>query len=71
MKFKCVHTGQVYEYIVEQDIREMLKHAEYSVVEEEAVQAPDSNKISNLNSDITELNAKKAALTAELATLSA
>jgi hypothetical protein len=38
MKFKCVHTGQVYEYLVEQDIREMLKHAEYSAVEEEAVQ---------------------------------
>ena len=43
MKFKCIHTGQVYEYTVEQDIREMLKHAEYSAVEEvvqEVVQEP-------------------------------
>ena len=39
MKFKCIHTGQVYEYTVEQDIREMLKHAEYSAVEE-VVQEP-------------------------------
>ena len=42
MKFKCIHTGQVYEYLVEQDIREMSKHAEYSAVEEdeEVVQKP-------------------------------
>ena len=38
MKFKCVHTGQVYEYLIEQDIKEMLKHDEYSVVEDEVVQ---------------------------------
>jgi hypothetical protein len=47
MKFKCVHTGQVYEYIVEQDIREMLKHAEYVAVEEpvqEVVQQPVKTK---------------------------
>lgn len=35
MKFKCIHTGQVYEYLIEQDIKEMLKHDEYSVVEDE------------------------------------
>lgn len=41
MKFKCIHTGQVYEYLIEQDIKEMLKHDEYSVVEdEEVVQKP-------------------------------
>ena len=38
MKFKCMHTGQVYEYFTEQDIKEMLKHAEYSAVEDEVVQ---------------------------------
>lgn len=38
MKFKCIHTGQVYEYLIEQDIKEMLKHDEYSVVEDEVVQ---------------------------------
>ena len=37
MKFKCKHTGQVYEYSSEQDIKEMLKHAEYSAVEEDEV----------------------------------
>jgi len=35
MKFKCIHTGQVYEYSTEHDIKEMLKHAEYTLVEEE------------------------------------
>ena len=60
--------------IVSQHIKNIeysIDNLEVSIIEEEAVQAPDSNKISNLNSDITELNAKKAALTAELATLSA
>ena len=37
MKFKCIHTGQVYEYSTEQDIKAMLSHAEYSAVEEEEV----------------------------------
>lgn len=35
MKFKCIHTGQVYEYLIEQDIKAMLSHAEYSAVEDE------------------------------------
>lgn len=35
MKFQCTHTGQVYEFLAEQDIAEMLKHDEYIVVEEE------------------------------------
>lgn len=36
MKFQCIHTKQVYEFLSEQDITEMLKHDEYVVVEEEA-----------------------------------
>ena len=43
MKFKCIHTGQIYEYSTEHDIKEMLKHAEYLAVEEvveEVVQKP-------------------------------
>ena len=35
MKFQCIHTKQVYEFLTEQDITEMLKHDEYVVVEEE------------------------------------
>ena len=38
MKFKCKHTGQIYEYSSEQDIKEMLKHDEYLAITEEAVQ---------------------------------
>lgn len=34
MKFKCKHTGQVYEFLNEQDIAEMSKHDEYEAVEE-------------------------------------
>ena len=34
MKFQCVHTKQIYEFLSEQDITEMLKHDEYVVVEE-------------------------------------
>ena len=58
--------------IVSQHIKNIeysIYNLEVSIIEEEAVQAPDSSKISNLSSDITELNAKKAALTTELATL--
>jgi hypothetical protein len=39
MKFKCKHTGQVYEFLVEHDIKEMLKHSEYLALPE-AVEAP-------------------------------
>lgn len=35
MKFKCKHTGQVYEFSSEQDIIDMLKHNEYLAVTEE------------------------------------
>lgn len=34
-KFKCVHTGQVYEYFTDHDIKSMLEHDEYEYVEEE------------------------------------
>ena len=60
--------------IVTQHIKNIeysIYNLEISVIEEEAVQSPDAEKISTLNSDITELNAKKAALTTELATLTA
>lgn len=40
MKFKCVHTGQVYEYSSEHDIAEMLKHDEYIAVTEEPAPKP-------------------------------
>jgi len=60
--------------IVNQHIKNLeysIYNLDISIIEEEAVSTPDSNKISALNSDITELNAKKAALTAELALLTA
>lgn len=60
--------------IVTQHIKNIeysIYNLEVSILEEEAVQDPDSQKISDLNSDITELNAKKAALTTELASLTA
>lgn len=60
--------------IVNQHIKNIeysIYNLEISVIEEESVSTPDSNKISALNSDITELNLKKAALTAELALLTA
>lgn len=47
MKFKCIHTGQIYEYSTEHDIKEMLKHAEYLAVEDEVqevVQKPVKTK---------------------------
>jgi len=53
------------------NIEYSIYNLEVSVIEEEAVQSPDSEKISALNSDITELSAKKAALTTELASLTA
>jgi len=60
--------------IVTQHIKNIeysIYNLEISVIEEEAVESPDAEKISTLNSDITELNTKKAALTTELATLTA
>ena len=34
-KFKCIHTGQVYEYTTDHDIAAMLEHVEYEHIEEE------------------------------------
>ena len=44
MKFKCKHTGQVYEFLQDNDIAEMLKHDEYEVVEEKVEQKPKPKK---------------------------
>ena len=44
MKFQCIHTKQVYEFLTEQDITEMLKHDEYVVVEEEPAKPPKPKK---------------------------
>ena len=42
MKFKCIHTEQVYEFTADHDIQQMLKHPEYLAIteEEEAPAAP-------------------------------
>ena len=44
MKFQCIHTKQVYEFLSEQDISEMLKHDEYILVEEEEKPKPKPKK---------------------------
>ena len=44
MKFQCIHTKQVYEFLSEQDITEMLKHDEYVVVEEQEPTKPPKQK---------------------------
>ena len=44
MKFKCKHTGQLYEFLQENDIAEMMKHEEYSAVEEEKEQVKPKPK---------------------------
>ena len=38
MKFKCIHTGQIYEFVAEVDIKSMKEHKEYVVVEEKPVE---------------------------------
>lgn len=40
MKFECKHTKQVYEFLQENDINEMMKHDEYVALEEEAPVEP-------------------------------
>lgn len=44
MKFQCIHTKQVYEFLSEQDITEMLKHDEYVFVEETEPTKPPKPK---------------------------
>ena len=34
MKFKCIHTGNVFEFLQEHDIKSMLEHPEYVQVQE-------------------------------------
>lgn len=36
MLFRCIHTGQLYSFEAEFDIKAMLKHPEYQPVEEES-----------------------------------
>ena len=57
-------------------VTQHIKNVEYSLfnlglslVEEQAVATPNAENIASLNSQITELNAKKTALLAELADL--
>jgi hypothetical protein len=44
MKFQCIHTKLVYEFLSEHDIKEMLKHDEYIAVEEEEKPKPIKQK---------------------------
>lgn len=60
--------------VVSQHIKNVdysIYNLELSVIEENAVSSPDADKISSLNSQITDLNAQKTALTSELSALSA
>jgi hypothetical protein len=57
-------------------VTQHIKNVEYSLynlnlslIEENAVSAPDAEKLSSLNDQIADLNAQKIALQAELATL--
>ena len=57
-------------------VNQHIKGVEYSLfnlglslIEEQAVATPNAENIASLNSQITELNAKKTALLAELADL--
>ncbi len=60
--------------IVSQHIKNLeynIYNLQVSLVEENAVSAPDANKVSSLNSQIAEANTKKTALLAELSDLTA
>lgn len=60
--------------VVSQHIKNVdysIYNLELSVIEENAVSSPDADKISSLNSQLTDLNAQKTALTSELSALSA
>jgi hypothetical protein len=57
-------------------VSQHIKNVEYSLyninlslIEENAVSLPDSDKVDSLNSKIVDLNAQKAALQSELAKL--
>lgn len=58
--------------VVSQHIKNVdysIYNLELSVIEENAVSSPDADKISSLNSQLTDLNAQKTALTSELSSL--
>lgn len=58
--------------VVSQHIKNVdysIYNLELSVIEENAVSSPDADKISSLNSQITDLNLQKTALTSELSSL--
>lgn len=40
MLFRCIHSGQVYKFEVDHDVKQMLKHPEYRPVEEQVKQEP-------------------------------
>ena len=44
MKFKCIYSGQVYEFTQEQDIKTMKEHPEYVAVEEVESSKPVAKK---------------------------
>lgn len=58
--------------VVSQHIKNVdysIYNLELSVIEENAVSSPDADKISSLNSQLTDLNLQKTALTSELSAL--
>jgi hypothetical protein len=60
--------------VVSQHIKNVdysIYNLELSLIEENSVSSPDVEKISSLNSQLTDLNAQKTALTSELSALSA
>jgi hypothetical protein len=60
--------------VVSQHIKNVdysIYNIELSLIEENSVSSPDAEKISSLNSQLTDLNAQKTALTSELSALSA
>lgn len=43
-KFKCKHTGNVVEFLLDHDINSMRNHGEYQEIVEEAEQEVEENK---------------------------
>ena len=44
-KFKCNHSGNVFDFLQEHDIKAMRKHAEYTEVVEEVVVVKPNKKV--------------------------
>lgn len=69
-----VLTNEEKSVVVSQHIKNVdysIYNLELSLIEENAVSSPDAGKISSLNDQLTDLNAQKTALTAELSSISA